>query len=77
MKIYLVKEHMALQDGVREEVTAAFLDKENAEKEAHSHMEGQYTHWFVDALDIKDARSFFKKLGEKEKKPAGRQRSHR
>lgn len=65
MKIYLVKEHMALQDGQRETVTAAYLDRQNAEEDAHSHLEGHYTHWMVDAIDIRDARSYFKKLGDK------------
>jgi hypothetical protein len=74
MKIYLVKEHMALQDGMREEVTAAYLDRKNAERDAHSHQEGQYTHWFIDSLDIKDARSFFKK--QNEKKPEGKPTGH-
>jgi hypothetical protein len=69
MKIYLVKEHMALQDGQRETVTAAYLDRKNAEDDAHGHLEGHYTHWMVDVLDIRDARSFFKKQVEKKPEP--------
>lgn len=65
MKVYLVKEHMALQDGQRETVMAAYLDKKNAERDVESHVQGQYTHWMIDALEIKDARSFFKKRVEK------------
>ena len=76
MKIYLVKEHMALQEGSRETVMAAYLERENAEKDAHSHQESQYTHWMIDVLDIKDSRSFLKKLGET-KKPAPRTTSKR
>jgi hypothetical protein len=76
MKIYLVKEHMALQEGSRETVMAAYLDRENAEKDAHGHQESQYTHWMVDELDIKDGRSFLKKLGEK-KKPMKATAKHR
>lgn len=72
MKIYLVKEHMALQDGQRETVTAAYFDRKNAEDDAHSHQESQYTHWMVDTLDIKDARSYFKKLDEKKPEPPKR-----
>lgn len=69
MKIYLVKEHMALQEGARETVTAAYLDRKNAEKDAHSHLNSQYTHWMVDTLDIKDARSFFRHKEEERKAP--------
>jgi len=69
MKIYLVKEHMALQDGQRETVTAAYLDPKNAEKDAHSHLSGQYTHWMIDAFDIKDARSYFKRVEQKRPAP--------
>jgi hypothetical protein len=65
MKVYLVKEHMALQDGQRETVTAAYLDRKNAEKDAESHIEGHYTHWMVDAIEIKDARTFFRKSKDK------------
>ena len=65
MKVYLVKEHMALQDGQRETVMSAYLDKKNAEKDARSHLQSHYTHWMVDEIDVKDARSFFKKRGDK------------
>ncbi len=52
---------MALRDGQRETVTAAYLDKHNAEEDARSHVEGQYTHWMVDSIDIKDARKVLNK----------------
>ena len=76
MKIYLVKEHMALAEGQRETVTAAYFDKKNAEKDARSHLESHYTHWMVDAIDVKDARSFFKERnGAKKPTAAPRERA--
>ncbi len=65
MKVYLVKEHMALPDGQRETITAAYLDRKNAEEDARSHLEGRYTHWMVDEVEIKDARRVMKRHDEK------------
>ncbi|MBA4147896.1 MAG: hypothetical protein H0X66_07245 [Verrucomicrobia bacterium] len=65
MKVYLVKEHMALPDGQRETITAAYLDRKNAEEDAHSHLHGHYTHWMVDEVEIKDARRVMKIHDEK------------
>jgi hypothetical protein len=76
MKVYLVKEHMALPEGQRETVTAAYLDRKNAEKDAESHVEGQYTHWMVDVLDIKDSRSFFRKQDSDKKKKTNGVKRH-
>ena len=65
MKVYLVKEHMALPEGQRETITAAYLDRKNAEQDARSHLNGHYTHWMVDEVEIKDARRVMKKHDEK------------
>lgn len=65
MKVYLVKEHMALPEGQRETITAAYLDKKNAEQDARSHLNSRYTHWMVDEIEIKDARRVMKKHDEK------------
>jgi hypothetical protein len=65
MKVYLVKEHMALPEGQRETITAAYLDRKNAELDARSHLDGHYTHWMVDEVEIKDARRVMKKHDER------------
>ncbi len=65
MKIYLVKEHEAFNDTQRESVVAAYLDKKNAEQDAQSHIHGVYTHWLVDELEVKDARSVMRKKNSK------------
>lgn len=65
MKVYLVKEHMALPEGQRETITAAYLDRKNAEQDARSHLDGHYTHWMVDEVEIKDARRMMKMHDEK------------
>lgn len=65
MKVYLVKEHMALPEGQRETITAAYLDRKNAEQDARSHLDGHYTHWMVDEVEIKDARRMMKRHDEK------------
>ncbi|MFN7140397.1 MAG: hypothetical protein ACK4UN_13755, partial [Limisphaerales bacterium] len=71
MKVYLVKEHMALPEGQRETITAAYLDRKNAEDDARSHLNSRYTHWMVDEVEIKDARSVMRKHDEKVLQRAG------
>jgi hypothetical protein len=61
MKVYLVKEHVALNDGQRESVASAYLDKKNAELDAKSRVHTQYIHWLIDAVEVRDARSVMKK----------------